>query len=87
MALFSNPFKRQSRTQGRFSKTKSECIENVNFNPQTGTLQVTFHNPQIGKWEYYNVPVYEAAGLISASSRGAYFNQFIRDRYEYSHVE
>jgi hypothetical protein len=85
-----NPFireQRQSRTRGKFSRIKSGCVGNVNYDPVEGTLEIAFSNPEIGKWRYYNVPVYEAAGLIESSSRGSYFNQNIRGQYETERVE
>ena len=86
---FRNPFireKKQTRVQGRFAPGKSECIGNINYDPVTGTLQIIFSNPEIGKWEYYNVPIYVASGFITSSSKGSYFNQNIRNVYEYERI-
>ena len=77
----------QSRSQGRFSRTYSTCIANINYDPLEGTLQITFSNPSIGKWEYYNVDAGTAAGLMESSSRGQFFNYYIRDRFEYNRIE
>ncbi|MDE1971444.1 MAG: KTSC domain-containing protein [Patescibacteria group bacterium] len=77
---------RQSRTQGRFARQFSTCISNVNYNPAAEELDVTFHNPSIGTWRYFGVQAYEAAALIEAGSRGEYFNQYIRDRYNYIRI-
>lgn len=76
----------QSRTHGRFSNIFSTCISNVAYDPVEETLTITFSNPTIGTWEYYNVFAYDAAGIIGASSRGEYFNAYIRDRYDYSRI-
>lgn len=87
---FKNPFireRKQVRFHGKFTGGRSECIGNVNYDPVEGTLQITFSNPEIGKWEYYNVPVFEASGLLASESKGSYFNQNIRNRYEYGRVE
>lgn len=78
--------KKQSRSQGRFSKTSSTAISNVNYFPVEGTLEITFHNPTIGKWSYQNVDPFTAAGLIEASSRGEYFNAYIRGVFEYERI-
>ena len=86
---FRNPFireKKQVRVQGKFTGGKSECIGNINYNPTTGTLQITFSNPELGKWEYYNVPLYEAAAFQTSGTKGSYFNQNIRNVYEYERV-
>ncbi len=85
-----NPFireRKQSRTQGRFSRIKSECIGNINYNPISGTMVIYFVNPEIGNWRYFSVPPFEAAAFIESSSRGSYFNMNIRGRYEYERVE
>lgn len=49
-------------------------------------MQITFHNPQIGTWEYFDVPGAEVAGLLTSSSQGQYFNLYIKGRYEYRKV-
>jgi len=78
--------KKQSRELGRFSRISSTCISNLNYYPASGTLEVTFHNPTIGKWVYFNVDAYTAGGLVSSSSRGAYFNAYIKGVFEYERV-
>jgi len=86
---FRNPFireKKQVRVHGRFTGGKSECIGNINYDPVEGTLQITFSNPELGKWEYYDVPVYEVAAFQVSGSKGEYFNRNIRDKYEYARV-
>lgn len=77
---------RQSRSQGRFSRTFSTAISNISYNPLEETMDITFHNPSIGTWRYYDVSPLDAAGFIESSSRGSYFNQFIRGRYEYERI-
>lgn len=77
----------QSRNHGRFSSVKSTCISNANYNPISGTLSVTFHNPSIGTWEYFNVDPYTAAGFMTASSRGQYLNAYIKGVFAYSRVD
>ena len=46
---------------------------------QAGTLSIWFHGS--GRYDYYNVPEQVYRGLLSASSKGTYFNSHIRDRY------
>ena len=43
------------------------------------TLRVEFHNS--GVYDHPGVPYAVYAGLMSASSKGAYYNQHIRGRY------
>lgn len=83
---FRNPFKKQVRISGRFTSLKSSCIGNINYNPESGTLQITFSNPELGKWEYFNVDPYTVAQLETGNSQGEFFNRYIRDRYEYHRV-
>jgi len=76
----------QGRVGGRFGSYSSTCIGNISYEPIEGTLKITFSNPQIGTWEYYSVPPFEAAGLIESSSKGEYFNRNIKDKYSYERV-
>ena len=68
----------------------SLCISRQEYNVDSGTLTLEFPGPGgrggVGIYEYYNVPVYEAAGMEVASSKGEYFNRNIRDHYSYMHV-
>jgi hypothetical protein len=43
------------------------------------TLRVEFHNS--GVYDHPHVPYSVYAGLMSASSKGAYYNQHIRGKY------
>ena len=46
---------------------------------ENGTLAVRFHNS--GTYNHPGVPYSVYAGLINASSKGAYYNTHIRGRY------
>lgn len=46
---------------------------------EAGLLAVTFHNT--GTYFHPGVPYSVYAGLMNASSMGAYYNRFIRGRY------
>lgn len=46
---------------------------------QAGTLSIWFHGS--GRYDYYNVPEHVYRALMSASSKGTYFNNHVRDRY------
>jgi lysyl-tRNA synthetase class 2 len=62
----------------------SECVRNIQYNELSETLTVEFQAR--GTYQYFNVPISEAAGFISSSSKGTYFNLHIRDRYNYERV-
>ena len=47
---------------------------------EAGVLAVTFHNT--GTYFHPGVPYGVFAGLMRASSKGAYYNQNIRGRYK-----
>ena len=60
----------------------SKAIANIDHDPVTLALTVTFHGT--GAYIYYGVPraVYEA--FLAAPSAGQFFNERIRDRYRES---
>lgn len=43
------------------------------------TLVVVFHNS--GRYDHPGVPQWVYRGLMNASSKGAYYNEYIRGRY------
>ena len=58
----------------------SSAIHAVSYNTATGTLAIQFTNS--GQWyDYFNVPEGVYQGLLVASSKGRYFNVYIRDQY------
>ena len=65
--------------QGYFA---SECIETYDYNADTGLLVLRFRKAPAGPYYYYNVPPAVFKGLLSASSKGAFFNAAIRGVYE-----
>jgi hypothetical protein len=44
-----------------------------------GTLSIWFH--ESGRYDYYNVPEHIYDAFLRASSKGAFFNDHIRDRF------
>lgn len=58
----------------------STAIRRAEYNPQTRVLSIWF-GPSGGPYNYYSVPARIWNGLQTASSKGAYFNMFIRDQY------
>ena len=58
----------------------SSAISAVNYNATTRTLTIWFtHGGH--SYDYFGVPNAVYQGLLNASSKGAYFNAFIRDQY------
>lgn len=67
----------------------STCVREIRFYPfedgLTGQLEIEFNKR--GTYVYHNFPVDEYAQFNQASSRGQYFNLYIRDAgYEYERV-
>ena len=56
----------------------SSAIAAVGFDGST--LRVAFHNG--GVYDHPHVPYSVYAGLMSASSKGAYYNRHIRGKYK-----
>jgi hypothetical protein len=54
----------------------SSNLKSVGYDPPRQTLEIEFLNG--GLYEYYNVPERIYNGLMSASSHGSYFDQFIK---------
>ena len=58
----------------------STAIHAESYNRATGTLAIQFTSS--GQWyDYFNVPDSIYQGLLMASSKGRYFNAYIRDQY------
>lgn len=59
----------------------STAIANIAYNQTRERLTVTFVTGRI--YEYVDVPSEVAASFKSAFSKGAFFNSYIRDRYDF----
>lgn len=66
----------------------STCVRAITYYPfedgLTGQLEIEFM--QRGTYIYHDFPVDEFANFNQASSRGIYFNLYIRDRYNYERI-
>lgn len=51
---------------------------------ENGTLRILFNSG--GLYEYYNVPERVFKELLSASSHGKFFHQFIKNSYRYQRI-
>lgn len=57
----------------------SSAIARVEYDRASMQLQIWFHDT--GLYTYYGVPESTYFGLVTASSAGRYFNDYIKDRY------
>lgn len=57
----------------------SSDLRAVDYDEWSGTLVIEFHSG--GVYEFHDVPAWEFAGLLRASSHGKYFHARIKDRY------
>ena len=58
---------------------ESTSVKSVGYDPETGTLEIEFVSG--GVYEYLGVPEKVHWELVGAESVGAYFTQYVRDRY------
>jgi len=59
---------------------RSKAIKAIGYDDQTSRLFIQFtHNPKI--YHYYQVPKAIYSGFMAASSKGDYYNSYIRDHY------
>lgn len=58
-------------------RVSSSNIRSIGY--EAGTLEVEFNNG--GVYQYFNVPEPTYSALMRASSKGAYLNDHIKDRY------
>ena len=63
----------------------SSNLSSVGYDPATATLEIEFLNG--GVYQYFNVPAFIHAGLMSAGSHGSYFDAHIKKAgYSYRRV-
>jgi len=58
------------------TRVSSSNLASVGYDAQTQTLEIEFLNG--GIYQYYSVPENRYTGLMSASSKGEYFDAFIK---------
>lgn len=59
---------------------RSSAIRAVGYDQATRRMRITFE--QGDGYDFCGVPLHIYEGLMSASSKGAYYNDHIRDRYQ-----
>lgn len=63
---------------------RSSTLRSVGYNIDQRTLEIEFKNYWI--YEYYNVPIEVHDGLMNAASHGKYFNENIKESYEFKRI-
>ena len=66
----------------RLTFVESSLIQAVGYDPERRLLEIAFTSGLV--YWYANVPPDVHAALMAAESKGEYFQQHIRGRYEYS---
>jgi hypothetical protein len=61
---------------------ESTTLASVAYDDARGVLQLEFRSRAI--YRYFGVPAVVCEGLLSASSKGRYFNRIIRGRFPYA---
>lgn len=56
----------------------------VGYDPLSKTLRVKFHSGSV--YDHFNVPNSKYSGLMSASSKGKYYSDYIKNTYTYRKV-
>ena len=62
----------------------STAISSMNYDPGTATLKITFVTGKI--YDYKNVPEEIYYALKTSSSKGIYFNKYIKDKYLFEKI-
>ena len=63
-------------------QVSSSAIRAIGYDQSTQRMRITFE--QGDSYDFCGVPLHVYDGLMSASSKGAYYNDHIRDRYQCS---
>jgi hypothetical protein len=64
------------------TSVSSSDLQSVGY--ESGTLEIRFHNG--GTYQYFGVPESVYRSLMSAASKGSYFQNYIRGHYQYARV-
>ncbi|ETK17017.1 hypothetical protein H097_18157 [Pseudomonas sp. FH4] len=59
---------------------RSDAMTSVGYDAATKRMRIRFQ--QGHSYDFCNVPPTIHQGLMSASSKGSYYNRYIRDRYQ-----
>lgn len=61
-------------------RVNSSAIRDVGYDQSMRRMRITFE--QGHSYDFCGVPIHVFEGLMRASSKGAYYNDHIRDRYQ-----
>jgi hypothetical protein len=61
-------------------RVNSSAIHSVGYDPETQRMRIEFQ--QGDGYDFCGVPAQVYEGLMNASSKGSYYNDYIRDRYQ-----
>ncbi len=64
---------------------RSSNIQSVGYDASTSTLEVEFHGGSI--YQYFSVPEPTYQALMAATSKGAYLNKHIKNRYRFKQLK
>ncbi len=62
----------------------SETISAIRYDPRRERLDIRFTNERV--YRYDDVPDFVYRALLRADSKGRYFNEIVRDGYEYEEL-
>ena len=62
----------------------SSNIRSIGYDAPTQTLEIEFGSGRV--YQYYGVPDQMHEQIMQASSKGRFFNTYIKDTYPYSRV-
>ena len=63
----------------------STMLRTIGYDAERQLLQIEFHNRSV--YQYFEVPATVYEELMQAPSKGAYFNQSIRPRFDFALVK
>ena len=72
------------RGKEKFEAVISSCVANITYDAIEAVMTVAFK--QRGTYNYFNVSPTEFLDFHGSSSKGTYFNLYIRDRYSYERI-
>ena len=63
----------------------SATIASVGYETTKTLLEIEFTSGEV--YQYFNVPLEIYGGLIKATSHGDYFNEWVKEQYEFRKIE
>ncbi len=66
------------------NQVASSNVRSIGYDTRTQTLEVEFHSGWV--YQYYGVPKHLHQEIMSASSKGQFLNQYIKNAFPYSRV-